>query len=264
MERLFSRLFSQLADGIIVHSEHAVRAARETFRLPGSKRVEVIPQAGYVGSYPNSASRSECRAKLRLSPDALVFLFLGRIEAYKGLPELVHAFKQFTGEATLLIAGRASDRTLLDCLERQIDKAPNIKLEEGFVADRDVQLYCNAADIYVLPARQILNSSSIALAMSFGLPCIAPRFPGIVEMLGEDAGVLYEPSDRNGLVAAIARAIACRKDLARMGENGSRRVRGYTWDDVAMRTAGLYHDLVGRQGAAARSNTRPSVTGNGV
>jgi glycosyltransferase involved in cell wall biosynthesis len=98
-----------------------------------------------------------------------------------------------------------------------------------------------AADAVVLPFREILSSSSAALAMAFGRPVMAPRAGNIVEMLGEDGGILYDPADPAGLATALRQASAA-GDLAERGHKNAARARAHeqSWRLVAQRTRAAY------------------------
>ena len=246
IERLYSSLYARLADGIIVHSDGARHETIKAYKLSARKRVVVIPQGSYVERYPNQMQRSACRAKLGLPADDFVFLFLGRIEPYKGLLELIRSFRQLPDGSRLLMAGRVSDPGLLELLHQEMQGAPNIKLDEGFVIDDEVQTYFNAADAFVFPVRDILNSSSVSLAMSFGLACIAPALGGIRDMLGDDGGIVYDPDEPAGLLAAMASAIERRNELPAIGRGNLLRARENTWGSVAARTAAFYRLVMGK------------------
>ncbi|MEZ4597387.1 MAG: glycosyltransferase [Chloroflexota bacterium] len=45
----------------------------------------------------------------------------------------------------------------------------------GNVPDDRMQVFLRAADVMVLPYRDVLTSGSAILAMTFGLPVVAPR-----------------------------------------------------------------------------------------
>lgn len=257
IERLYATIFAHIADGVIVHSEsgrlEAVKAYRLSVRLP----IAIIPQGSYSDHYPNRAGRRESRAKLGLAADEFVFLFLGRIEPYKGVFELIRDFKRIRVASRLLIAGRASDATLLELLQKEAAGAPNVRIGEGFVSGEDLQTYFNAADVFVFPVRDILNSSSISLAMSFGSPCIAPAFDGIRSVLGEKGGILYDPSDPSGLFHAMEQAIERRGELASMGRVNLARARRNTWEAVAERTNAFYRAVIGERGVDSKLPSAP-------
>ena len=240
LERFYSRLFVRLANGIIVHSQVAFHAVKKSFN-PGRRLLTaVIPQGSYIGYYPNSMSRDECRTRLGLKKDGLIFLFFGRIEAYKGVPDLIVSFKQLTISGHLLIVGSISDAELLKRLEKLIGAAPNIHLCEGFVPEDMVQIYFNASDVFVYPVHNILNSGSISLAMSFGLPCIAPNRGALLELLGHVGGIIYDPDEPNGLRKALQLAVQRESELHLIGRSNLERAKSWTWDMVAERTVELY------------------------
>jgi beta-1,4-mannosyltransferase len=245
LERFYTRLFAWLADGIIVHSRHALRAAEGSFKFRKGTVKAIIPQGSYYGHYPNKMTREESRVRLGLGADEMVFLFLGHIRPYKGVLELIGCFKQLPGNARLLIVGRACNAQSLKPLSEAMDGAHNIRLCEGFVPNDALEIYLNAADVFVLPVCSIFNSGSILLAMSFGLPCIAPRLGGLPETLREDGGILYDPTQPDGLRAALQLAIRRKSELSQSGRANLQRAKNWTWDQVADRTAAVYSQCLG-------------------
>jgi glycosyltransferase involved in cell wall biosynthesis len=126
-----------------------------------------------------------------------------------------------------------------------MDGAHNIRLCEGFVPNDALEIYLNAADVFVLPVCSIFNSGSILLAMSFGLPCIAPRLGGLPETLREDGSLLYDPTQPDGLLAALQLAIRRKSELSQSGRANLQRAKNWTWDQVADRTAEVYSQCLG-------------------
>lgn len=240
LERFCTRLFVRLADGVIVHSPTALAATREAFHLGEKKLTAVIPQGSYVGCYPNIMSKADCREQLGLPADQFVFVLLGRIEPYKGVLELIQAFRQMPEDVHLLIAGRIASPQSLILLQTAIGHEANIHLHAGFVPDDRVQIFLNAADAYVYPVREILNSGSVSLAMSFGLPCVAPHLPGVVDALGTEGGILYPPDSPDGLLEAMRQAVGRKAELRRMGEKNLARAMAWTWLNAAQLTRELY------------------------
>jgi beta-1,4-mannosyltransferase len=240
LERFFSTRFGRHVDGIIVHSEAALSAAESAFRLRNELVKAVIPQASYVGHYPNTISKTESRIKLGMVNDGFVFVFLGRIEPYKCVLELIHAFRQMYDDVHLLVAGRVSQPDSLKLIQAAMEGAANIRFENGFVPDDRIQIYLNAADAYVYPVRDVLNSGSIPLAMSFGLPCIAPDLPGVVDALGVTGGILYNPKQPEGLLRAMQQALNRKRELIQIGASNLERAREWTWGKVADRTREVY------------------------
>lgn len=254
IERFYSRRFARLSDGIIVHSSSAVAAAKGTFNLGDKKLISVIPQGSYVGCYPNDVPKGECRKQLGLKHDQFVFVILGRIEPYKGVLELIHEFKTMPEDAQLVIAGRVSSSEGAQQIRTAIGGVTNIHFHEGFVPDERVQIFLNAADVYVYPAREVLNPSSVWLAMSFGLPCILPQLPSVSDALGDEGGILYYSKETSALSAALSLALQRRIELSRWGFANLRRARAFTWELAANRTNAIYRICLNSIGNERQSN----------
>lgn len=166
-----------------------------------------------------------------------MILCLGQIRAYKGVPDLVAAFGRLQSrEARLVIAGKIVDSGFGDELRAMVSGNANIRLDEGFVEDERLQLYANAADVAVFPYHDILTSGAVVLAMSFGLPCVAPRLGCIGEYLDERGAFFFEPRSVTGLAEAIDRALARRAELPGMGRANLALASEWDWERIARET----------------------------
>lgn len=239
-ERIFNIFFARFAHAIITHCEIAKREVRESFRFNNDDKIIVIPHANYIGCYENTIDRLEAQRNLGITDAELIFLFLGLIRAYKGVPELIDAFKQLNHDGVyLVIAGKAPDE-LTDEIRQITHDHANIKFIPGFVVDEQIQVYMNACDVVVLPYRDILTSGSLILAMSFGRACIAPRKGCIAELVDDVGGFLYEPDDEDGLSKAIACAVQKKSQLLHMGEHNKHLVEQWSWEHIAEMTFKVY------------------------
>ena len=239
-ERTFNICFSRLAYAIITHCEIAKQEVIASFHLKKDDNIFVIPHANYVNYYENAIDRSEAQKTLGIKNAKLIFLFLGLLRGYKGVPELIDAFKQIEDdEVYLVIAGKASNE-LAEQINLTLRGYDKIKFIPGFVADDQVQVYMNACDVVVLPYRDILTSGSVILAMSFARACIAPRKGCIAEVLDERGGILYEPYDDNGIFKAIERAVQKKSALLCMGAHNRQVVEQWDWEGIAEMTFKAY------------------------
>jgi glycosyltransferase involved in cell wall biosynthesis len=240
-DRSVHRRVAEASDAILVHCDAARGAVEEAYSLgPGARaRLRIIPHGSYLGAYPDTLTRAEARASLDVHPGARAFLFLGAIRDYKGLEDLVIAFRSLDAPgARLLIAGRAADGPIADRLRGAAASDPRVGLWLGHVPDDRVQRYLRAADAVVLPFRDVLTSGSAILAMSFGRAVVAPGLGCLPETVGADAGITYDPGDPEGLVAALRTALAA--DLEGMGRRALARARELDWASIAAATAAAY------------------------
>jgi beta-1,4-mannosyltransferase len=248
LEYWFKRAFVRtgVCDRLVVHCEWAVDALVATLDLPESvrDRVDVVPHGHYIDSYPNDCSRSEARASLGIDESATVFLFFGLIRRYKGVTDLVDAFRAADlPDARLLLAGNPTT----DALERELreraraDDRIHTALE--FVPDDEVQVYMNAADAVVLPFRRVTTSGSAVLALSFGRALVVPPAGCLPELLDERGTVFYDPDSESALPRALVTAAG--RDLPAMGEHNLFLARDYGWDGIADRTGETYAKAAG-------------------
>ena len=242
LERWFTKRFARLPSAIITHSRRAAEEAASTFAMNDRARIHIVPHGNYVGCYPNEISRTNARETLRLGREAIVFLFFGRIQPYKGLLELIREFKSLSLDLQLVVAGPAGaemEQTIRD----EIGRAQNITFHPGFVPDERIQFYMNACDAAVLPHRQIFTSGAAMLAMSFGRACVAPRLSGMLELLDEQGAFLYDHQRPHALAEAIRTAANNREKLAEMGEHNFAKVSDQDWAKSAAAMLEIYMNI---------------------
>lgn len=245
LERVYSICLALFADAIITHCERAKQAAIESFHIYNKDKVFVVPHPHYINYYENTTDRQTARKILGMTDAKLIFLFLGLIRAYKGVPELIDAFKQLQQDGVyLVIAGKASEE-LTQQIQQQVRDCNQIKFIPGFVADEQLQIYMNACDAVVLPYRDILTSGSAILAMSFGRACVAPRKGCISEVLSDLGGFLYSPEEKDSLLYAMKDAIQHKSQLQQIGDRNRRVAEQWSWNGFASTTLQIYQHRAG-------------------
>lgn len=248
IDRAVSRGVARVADHVKVETDSAGETVRDLFGVD-SEKIAVCHEGSYVDAYPNEISRADARDRLGIGSDEFVYCSLGQIREYKGITDLVRVFRDVdVDDARLLIAGS----THTDELEQEIATlaagSDRIDTHFGFVPDDELQVYMNAADVVVLPYRDILTSGGVMLALSFGKPVVAPALGCIPDVVGDDGGILYSPFEADGLGDALETAADLqRDDLDAMGERNARLAASHTWEEVGRFTADLYRNALAAQ-----------------
>jgi len=256
LEIRFNRSLFALCGAVIVHCAAARDALLEALDLPAAAaaRVRVIPHGHYQGAYPDDVTRSDARDRLGLPQTSRVFAFVGWVRPYKGVEELIEAFRTVdAADARLLIAGQPGSADFAERVTSLARDNARIDLRLGFVPDHELQLYLRAADAICLPYREIFTSGSVLLAMTFGRAVIVPRRGCIGETLDEEGGLLYDPTAPTGLRDALVRAVSV--DLDAMGGHNTARLPEFGWDRIADATLGVYRSLLDVGGGSARTRT---------
>jgi glycosyltransferase involved in cell wall biosynthesis len=204
----FAQALTALADRIHIHALSSLPEIEAHYPIARAK-LRVARHGNYFGAYADYIPRSLARRELGLVDDDDVLLFTGSLRSYKGPSELVAAFKRLlpaNPNLRLILAGDAkgSDAAILDGISEA--ERRRILLVDRFLDNDELQLVLRAADIGVYPYDAVLTSGSILLALSFGLPIVAPRFGMISEAVG-DAGALYERDNAGGLEAALSQML---------------------------------------------------------
>jgi glycosyltransferase involved in cell wall biosynthesis len=228
--RLVRAVLGRLAT-LVVHSP----AGRGALGALGRDAV-VIPHGSYIGHYPDTIKRAAARAQLDLPADARVLLAFGQVRPYKGLDTLARTFAEIeTPGVRLVIAGRpvAGGDAGLGAV-----RDDRIRLFLRAVADDEVQVFFAAADIVVLPYRNVLTSGAAMLAFSFGRGVVAPRLGCLADLERSGGAILYDPAAPDGLRRALARALLV--DTAALGRQARRVARGLSWDAIARRHLTAY------------------------
>ena len=226
-----------LADVVHVHDEST--AAELAARYGRTAGVAVIPHGHYIGCYPNTLSRAEARDRLGLPPDTFVYACIGLLRPYKGLEELVPAFRSLPdAHLRLLLAGKPGTPEYGRTLAALAAGDARIRLDPQFVPPEEVQTYYNAADVCVLPYRQITTSGAALLAFSFGLPIVAPAIGAFPALVTPSRGVLYDPAQPAGLTVALMAAQqhdwqAARPEILTW-------VRQFDWGEIGARLLAAY------------------------
>lgn len=238
LERQFwSRLMPRV-DGWMSLSRSGRDAALERFPDLAGKPGWVVPHGHYRGAYPDTVSREEARARLGVALDAPVVAFVGQVRAYKNVPALVRAARALPG-VQLLVAGRVRSPALEAELRAEAEGAA-VRLSFGHVPDDDLQLYLRAADLVVLPFREILNSGSAVLALSFDRPVLVPRLGALGELQGAVGGDWVRTFAGELTPALLADAL----DWARAPGRAARApLQALEWGPLAAATVDAYRAL---------------------
>ncbi len=131
----FRRAFVDLATAIISHCDVAVDAVRREFHPTAP--MFVIPHGNFIDVLPADVSRDEERAALGIGPDDFVYGFIGNLLPYKGLEELIDAFKAADdGRSWLLISGGTRPREYGDSIAARggrppADRRADLRLRTG-------------------------------------------------------------------------------------------------------------------------------------
>lgn len=180
-------------------------------------------------------------------------LYFGLVRPYKGVLELVRAFRaDERGDLSLRVVGRPANADTA----REVDDAtggdPRIGVALRHIDDAELVAEVGAAELVVLPYRAMHNSGALLLALTLRRPVLVPANP-VTDALAAEVGERWVQRFDGELAADdLERALAAVR--ATTGD-GPPDLRGRSWDALADRHVALYVDAVraatGRRAAPA-------------
>ncbi|MDZ8171045.1 glycosyltransferase [Microbacterium xanthum] len=240
-ERDIYRALAESADAVHVMTADSPAIIADVCEVPREK-VRVIPHPSYQGIYDTGVTRDDARASFGLTPDEVAVLFLGQIRPYKGVTTLMRAADRAARDdgrpLALLLAGHTPPGSLAE-LEPDMPASVRTVTFFDFVPDGDIARWFAAADVAVFPYRRILNSGSVHLAATFGVPAVLPDEPHLRAQYAGQSWVSFfdTGSPEESLTAMLS-------DSSLLADVDPADVRSFLQAVSPWRVSRLYGDLL--------------------
>ncbi|MEM6551171.1 MAG: glycosyltransferase family 4 protein [Planctomycetota bacterium] len=235
------------ANALVVHSEAGREKVIEHYKLRRHGKLSVVRHANFLEDYPRKIEKSLARDQLGLKGEDIVFLFFGAIRRYKGVDCLIENFLRIKDErAKLVIAGQAGDKELMRHVHVLAEKSPSVMVFDGYVTAESVPVFMSAADLFVLPSRNMFTSGSVVLAASYGLAIIAPAILSVTDAVDTRSVFRFSPTEEHALTVAMAQAVEDYESLPDRGAAAFASVACWGWTEAAKATGAIYDKVLGR------------------
>lgn len=265
MLRQIERACLLRASQIHVLSEFSATQLRELYRIPSSRIVK-IPGGADIQHFQPAPDRQSVRKDLGLPTDSTVLLTVRNLEARMGLDTLIRAMAILSQQVPgmlLLIGGAGSLRGALESLSASLGLQAAVRFL-GFIPEPDLPRYYQAADLFVLPSRELEGFGLTTVeALACGTPVLGTAVGATPEiLLGLDATLLLRESSSRAMAEDI------RRILERIGRepgdgHGLRQAcrrhveDHYTWDACVTSLEAILLDLRPAEGRLAADGGLP-------
>jgi phosphatidylinositol alpha-mannosyltransferase len=180
------------------------------------------------------------------SDERPTLLFVGRIEARKGIPYLLQSYKLIKDrvpEARLVIVGEGGLRKEYMALTERMQLRDVHWL--GYVSPDCLSGYYQRADVFCSPST-VNESFGITLleAMASHAPAVATSVNGS-NTLGEDGvtGLIVPPKEPRLMAHAVLRLLDNRSLATNLADAAQERARTFDWEEIARQLLGYYEEL---------------------
>lgn len=222
------RLLSRFTDILITINEEDYRFANKHLR---AKQIEYVPGVGIdVDYFMNVQINVEQKRKeMGIPEDSFVILSVGEMNENKNHKIVIEAISKIEKNENVfyVIAGGGRGSESLQRLAKEL-RVNLILLGHR----RDVSELYKMADLYTLPSKREGLPVSVMEAMSAGLPIVASRIRGAIDLLQRSDNLLVDPLDADAFAGAIDR-MRCSCELReRAGRTNRDRARSYDYRTI--------------------------------
>ncbi len=241
------RLLARCATNILVDSPSQRDFLLEN-RVVSNEKASVLGSGSISGVdltkfFPDLEQKQAVRAELDIPSEAIVFLYVGRMNRDKGIPELLAAFERAASkipESVLVMVGPDEEG-----FDDEFSGSP--------VSDRIKQVgytttpgrYMAGADVFILPSHREGFGSTVIEAAATGVPAIASRIYGLTDAVQDgETGILFEAGDIEALSAAMVNLAQNESERLVMGAKAKERaVQKFSMEAVTANTLNFYREV---------------------
>ena len=230
------------AHAVVANSSASARQL-ETEGVPRD-RIRVIPNGVALERYSSRAAARAIRTVITVAN-------LRREKAHEVLLRAAASLIAAHPSLRFVIVGDGPRRAELEADARSLGLAQHV----SFLGHReDVPALLAEADLFVLPSRSEAFPNGVLEAMAAGLPVVASRVGGLLDLVEhERTGLLVRPDDATELAKAIADVVRQPERAAALGEAARARVAArYSFDRMVEAFEDLYSTQLGAAGLFSR------------
>ncbi|MGA2171257.1 MAG: glycosyltransferase [Terracidiphilus sp.] len=185
--------------------------------------------------------RLEARQKLHIDPATEAVVYIGRMDAKKGLRELVEAaasLRLLRPDLHVYMVGEGPDRPLIESAIQANNAASYIHALPECTFD-DVAVWMAAANLVTLPSYMEGCPNVVLEALACGRPVVATNVGGIPEIMSDECGRLVPPREPAELAQALASVLDRTWNAMAISAHWSR-----SWSAVAAELLEIFESLV--------------------
>jgi D-inositol-3-phosphate glycosyltransferase len=247
------------------------------------EKIQIVPCGVDLQRF-RPVNRARARATWGLPRDSFLVVFVGRVEAQKGIDILLRAAARLRALApdldfhVAIVGGSVRERrrdgwgptddryTLeLEALARELGVEDRV-IWTGALPHAALSSIYSAADVVTIPSRYESFGMTALEAMACGACVVASRTGGLRATLNEGrAGLMFEPGVHDELAAHMARLAADPAERTALQRLARPYVaRTYGWSRIAEQLGSIYEDQLGmyrmaRLGATLTVGERVSI-----
>ena len=213
-------LCSFFTDVLITINKEDYRLAK---RHMHARKVVYVPGVGVDTTKFKYGNRQKIRNELGISDNEIMLLSVGELNENKNHITVINALSKLKDPPVYVIVGQGD---LADHLKSEAHRLGVRVIMTGYRKDV-VDMYA-AADIYILPSLREGLNVSLMEAMASGLPCIAGKIRGNVDLIRDGVnGYLCRPNDTKGFAIKIRKLCLNKEIRSKFSTTNLEKIQDY-------------------------------------
>ena len=228
-------------DALITINKEDYERASTKFHLRGNGKVHYVPGVGidYTQYIHDDVAKQIKRKELGLKEDDIALISMGDLIARKNYPIAIKALSKIGNpKVKYFICGKGPDEQKLKALAKEL----SLEKQVFFLGFRsDIKELLNACDIFVLTSKQEGLARSLMEGMAAGLPCIASKIRGNIDILEEGkGGYLIDVDDVVSYSNSINDLVENTEKIKSFGQWNLEKIKDYSIDSIVRHIGIIY------------------------
>ena len=211
-------------------------------RQEGIERVFLWPQGVDATHFHPDRFSKDWRVRLTKGhPGERLLLYVGRLSHEKDIGRLRSVLDEMPGVRLALVGDGPARRDL----EEEFAGTPTVFT--GVLQGDELATAFASADAFVFPSTTETLGMAMIEALASGLPVLAARTGATCEVVTDgETGLLYDPTSRASLVAAVEKLVSDDGLRARMGKSARAAAERRDWRSSTQTLSGYYEKALGK------------------
>lgn len=212
-------------------------------------RIEIIPNAIELDSFQekNEQKCSEIKKRYNLKEEDKIILYVGRIAREKSIDKIIKALavikKKGFSKMKLLIVGQGPAMDELSQLVKALRVEEDV-IFTGVVSNEEISHYYKIAYLFTIASTSESFGIVIIEALASGIPVLAVRAPGAVDILTDGVDGLLTEDNVEKFANSLEKLIIEPGLREKLSEGALRTSQRYSIDVISDRMLDLYREII--------------------
>jgi len=242
-DKTFGRYLLKNSTRLIALTEDQIQQYAE--RGGDVSKIRIIPNGIELDKYRNAKTNPDIIAKYGIDDVDKVLLFVGRIDKYKGIQDVIEAMPEILSKhhniKFIVVGGDYGYKSELKKLSEKLNVDKSVVFTGNISKEELIELY-KRADIFVFPSKMEGFGIVLLEAIASGTLCIAYSIPSVRKIIKDNEnGVLVK--NKNELLDKILYYLDNVEEKKKIETNAFKYVENYDIKSIITKLVMIYEEI---------------------